>query len=483
MASRNKAKGRLVVIDGPNVGMAHSLGQWPASSRGILLAIDHYEKLGYSVTAFTPRHYLIAGSRRGADDSELLDKLRKRGNLATVPSQDHDDLYWLAYAWEKDALVVTNDRLKDHAEKYDGGAEKFHSWRENKVISYTFVGDDFLPNPAFDMPPPHEGADEVMVVESSPKQATSRDDDKDSVTSSDVRGRVKGSDASSAQKSSAGAGAGSDRSGAKVSSPRVTIGRENKPTVRSARKAFRESVRELLGGGPMNCGFLARQITAEVAAKTLYQFNNRKELMKVMNVNVKSPFHNQLVFLMKDEIKVDMHDGNPHQVELVGGSGHGGSQSGTKSAIVGEDSPSGASQNKSKQAGKKRAWGERISLPDFKKYLNQNRLDKLAVPAHILPPEVERSMEFFTRLSLPVNSASLGNRYKSAYGLKMNHVFYNLDNLIRFLNFRREFKWTTLERDRTMIVLPTPEAVISPESPHEIGFIGRIFARMKKIFS
>ena len=138
-----------IVIDGPNIAMAHSVNKWPASARGIEYSIRYYQKLGWKVRAIVPRHFLGKKSRRGVDDPELLEKLQNEGVVFTVPSQDHDDNYWIAYAFQSGAYVVTNDRMKDHAEKHSEGQDAFFQWRQKRVISYAFIDDTFLPNPDF----------------------------------------------------------------------------------------------------------------------------------------------------------------------------------------------------------------------------------------------------------------------------------------------------------------------------------------------
>jgi len=171
---------REVVIDGPNVGMSHSGNEWPASAQGIELVIRYFTDLGWPVKAFVPRYYMHRKERRGVDDPEVLERLQKEGTLVTTPSQDHDDHYWLTYAMNTGALVITNDRMKNHAEEHKEGKDVFYQWRDARVISYMFVGDSFLPNPAFEIPeppPPSEESPEKKQdsskesTESKPKKA------------------------------------------------------------------------------------------------------------------------------------------------------------------------------------------------------------------------------------------------------------------------------------------------------------------------
>lgn len=50
--------------------------------------------------------------------------------------------------------MVTNDMFRDHVASFDkpGGRierDAQRAWTKTHLISYTFVGDDFLPNPTF----------------------------------------------------------------------------------------------------------------------------------------------------------------------------------------------------------------------------------------------------------------------------------------------------------------------------------------------
>ena len=56
------------------------------------------------------------------------------------------------YAQTHGAYVVTNDMYRDHVQGIVGDAaerERQRRWTKTHLISYTFVGDEFLPNPNF----------------------------------------------------------------------------------------------------------------------------------------------------------------------------------------------------------------------------------------------------------------------------------------------------------------------------------------------
>ena len=73
------------------------------------------------------------------DIIEQLIELRKAGLLFTIPNSEYDDSYIIEYAKQTKAFIVSNDRYKDHAEKF--GSASFESkgkilhWLERNLIS------------------------------------------------------------------------------------------------------------------------------------------------------------------------------------------------------------------------------------------------------------------------------------------------------------------------------------------------------------
>ena len=72
-------------------------------------------------------------------------------------TQDYDDAYCLSYARSCGGCIVTNDRYRDfvEAEARQGGTgarQAAENWRRTHLISFTFIGDEFLPNPEFSFP-------------------------------------------------------------------------------------------------------------------------------------------------------------------------------------------------------------------------------------------------------------------------------------------------------------------------------------------
>eukprot|EP00736_Rhodelphis_marinus_P000520 Rmarinus@m.5416 len=160
----------LIVLDSPNVAMRHgsTTKRRKFSCRGIELAAKYYTARGHKVVGFLPEYYLDyedIGRRQAAqrvgfdqnasrlpDDIALLRRLVDEGVLCATPSKDYDDSYSIAHANRSDACIVTNDRYSDYIEKHPASRR----WIRTHCISFTFCGDDFLPNPDFVFPAPRE---------------------------------------------------------------------------------------------------------------------------------------------------------------------------------------------------------------------------------------------------------------------------------------------------------------------------------------
>jgi hypothetical protein len=63
----------------------------------------------------------------------------------------HQDSYCIAYARKHGGSIVTNDRYWDYIEKAGSGRARAEAlqWIRSHCISFTFAGDEFLPNPDF----------------------------------------------------------------------------------------------------------------------------------------------------------------------------------------------------------------------------------------------------------------------------------------------------------------------------------------------
>lgn len=68
--------------------------------------------------------------------------------------QDYDDSYCIRYAQQRNGVIVSNDLYRDHIDKIASERDKagMRRWLREHIISFTFVRNDFLPNPDFKFP-------------------------------------------------------------------------------------------------------------------------------------------------------------------------------------------------------------------------------------------------------------------------------------------------------------------------------------------
>ena len=146
----------LIVLDASNIAMRHGEQKTIYSTKGIEIAIEYFTKNGHKVISFLP-DYLFKekdpnkhGKKRVLPDNlPYLYGLVSKGLVVKSPPQDYDDSYCIQYAKSKNAFVVSNDMFRDYIDNIKEKAEREteRNWRDVKCISFTFVGDEFLPNP------------------------------------------------------------------------------------------------------------------------------------------------------------------------------------------------------------------------------------------------------------------------------------------------------------------------------------------------
>ncbi|RLN57024.1 hypothetical protein BBJ29_001351 [Phytophthora kernoviae] len=164
----SKDQKRLIVIDAPNVAMRHGKGK-TFSCAGIDFAVKYFQALGHRVVAFIPDYMLQSDEIRAQreeegivftaakipDDVALLERMVHEGVLIPTPSQDYDDSYSIQYAGLHDGFVVTNDLFRDHIVNMVGPRERkvaMRAWLRAHQISYSWVRNEFMPNPNFRFP-------------------------------------------------------------------------------------------------------------------------------------------------------------------------------------------------------------------------------------------------------------------------------------------------------------------------------------------
>ena len=395
-----------IVIDGPNIAMSHSVNKWPGSARGIEYSIRYYQKLGWKVRAIVPRHFLAKKSHRGVDDPELLEKLQGEGVVFTVPSQDHDDNYWIAYAFQSGAYVVTNDRMKDHAEKHSEGQDVFFQWRQKRVISYAFIDDTFLPNPDFKLPSAPKLPAKKTLTMPEPELKVKAGEKKTLAKSEATRSSRKGK--GTTQKSP-------ERSSA-VNAPRKRKPRKSgggsaqggKPAQGDLEQRVKSTISSRLSSGPLHLQTLSQQLMKAIKNKDGKNYTSIKAMMRDLKMPRSRPFYYQLEKLMGDEIEIIYKNNSPQSVKL-------------KPKVKSTDEST-----------------KRMTIPFFKQALGENNTAVLSGAIENFPVPIEKAFTMLCDLEFPVNVAEVGNRFKGKTGVRISKLFNKMDKLAFFLTIRPE---------------------------------------------
>ena len=141
-----------VIVDYQNVAMSYGKNK-KFICKGIELCIDYWEAKGFSVVGFVPRYVLQENGSKNPDpvkipdDRKYLQRLLDDGHIFQCPPQDYDDSYAIEYLKRKPSVIVSNDLFRDHMQSCSQQEKEFI---KAHLISYTWAGDDFMPNPQFD---------------------------------------------------------------------------------------------------------------------------------------------------------------------------------------------------------------------------------------------------------------------------------------------------------------------------------------------
>lgn len=167
----------LIVLDAENVAVFHGKGMF-FSVRGLEIVRDFFQSRGHRVIGFVPQYVvdernwearwkpierkLKLGIKPTKEDNYMkvpdnlkrLQKLIMEGFICHTPSTDYSDSYTIQYAMKNHGIVVTNDRYRDAKEKTANPEERKQKelWIHTHLLSFAFVGDDFVPNPDFEPP-------------------------------------------------------------------------------------------------------------------------------------------------------------------------------------------------------------------------------------------------------------------------------------------------------------------------------------------
>ena len=138
-----------IVIDASNVCRHGPDGTWITSRLCKVIEYFEKEKKCPFIAAIAPRS-VVYNNRKSklADNVKKLNEFQREKKLFFTPSQDYDDSYILSFAMKRGSCIVSNDSFRDAWTKND----KVKTFLKTHRISFTFVFDEFIPNPDFKYP-------------------------------------------------------------------------------------------------------------------------------------------------------------------------------------------------------------------------------------------------------------------------------------------------------------------------------------------
>ena len=150
MIEKNK---RPVVIDCANVActFTHYMDNL-GDGRGPVEAYKYWKGEGHKVKVFVMARKLLnkSNSKRVMANIELFEEEIPLQDRIRIPPDADDDSYFISWAMDKDAILVTNDLLRNHRTRLKGQElEKFNSWYIDGRCGFIFVDDEFIIDPNF----------------------------------------------------------------------------------------------------------------------------------------------------------------------------------------------------------------------------------------------------------------------------------------------------------------------------------------------
>ena len=144
---------RPVAIDCANLACAYvynanNLGD----SLGPVSAYKYWKKLGHEVKVFVlqTKIYNKKNPERIMDNLDIFNREIEQKDRPIIPAGGDDDSYFIKWAVDNNAIMVTNDRLKDHKARLSGNSlNEFNNWLPISRCGFTFIDDQFFPDPNF----------------------------------------------------------------------------------------------------------------------------------------------------------------------------------------------------------------------------------------------------------------------------------------------------------------------------------------------
>ena len=171
----------LIVLDGANIACAYKDTRPPGDATGIVQAFEHYDNLGHNVLCFV-KQYRIRNERNPKavmENIELFNERIPKQSIATVPGKSDDDSFFIDYCMKNGAVLITNDGLRDHEERFEGDEKAtFLKWRNTSKCGFMFAAGSYLEEPGFKMPNAPKDKPQPIVKDTEIKKPISKQKNK-----------------------------------------------------------------------------------------------------------------------------------------------------------------------------------------------------------------------------------------------------------------------------------------------------------------
>ena len=141
---------RPVIIDGANAARMY-LDKPRGDALGLIEIYNFCKLHGHDYVRIYIKKYRVKG--RPEEVMFNVDKFNEEipdSDVVIIPVDLDDDSFFIRDAIEKDAILVTNDRLKDHQKLLTGkDRSRFDEWITRSRCGFTFLDGTFSPDPNF----------------------------------------------------------------------------------------------------------------------------------------------------------------------------------------------------------------------------------------------------------------------------------------------------------------------------------------------
>ena len=141
---------RPVIIDGANAARMY-LDHRRGDAYGPIGAYKFCKMNGHEYVKIYIKSYRVKGDQEGVmfNVEEFIEEIPE-SDIVLIPVDLDDDSFFIRDAIEKNAILITNDLLRDHQRSLSGRElSRFDKWIQGSRCGFTFVDDDFSPDPKF----------------------------------------------------------------------------------------------------------------------------------------------------------------------------------------------------------------------------------------------------------------------------------------------------------------------------------------------